>query len=66
MACRMGEESYLYRYLQHTSDRSRNKLSCMTVLLREHTMLLFQSTKVILIPLEFINFNRNGIQYETY
>ena len=44
-----GEESDLYRQLQHTSDRSRYKLSCVTVLLREHTMLLpaIQSTTVI-------------------
>ena len=42
------------------------KLSCVTLLLREHIVLLFltiQSTTVIgLIPLEFINFNRNGIR----
>ena len=61
-----GEESDLYRQLQHTSDRSRYKLSCVTVLLRKYTMrfnfrsfyslvLAVQSTTVIaLIPLEFI------------
>ena len=33
-----GKESYLYRQLQHTSDRSRYKLSCATALLGEHTL----------------------------
>ena len=33
-----AEESDLYRQLQHTSDRSRYKLSCVTVLSRKHTM----------------------------
>ena len=33
-----GEESDLYRQLQRTSNRSRYKLSCVTVLLRKHTM----------------------------
>ena len=33
-----GEESDLYRQLQHTNDRSRYKLSCVTVLSRKHTM----------------------------
>ena len=33
-----GEESDLYRQLQHTSDRSKYKLSNVTVLLRKHTM----------------------------
>ena len=33
-----GEESDLYRQLKRTSDRSRYKLSCVTVLLRKHTM----------------------------
>ena len=49
-------------------------MSCVTVLLRRHTMrftfrsfyslvLAFQSTTVIeLIPLEFINFNRKSIR----
>ena len=32
-----GEESDLYRQLQHTNDRSRYKLSCVIVL-RKHTM----------------------------
>ena len=67
-----GEESDLYRQLQHT--RSRYKLFFVTVLLRNHTMrfrsfyclvLAIQSTTVIertpSPPLEFINFNRNGI-----
>ena len=71
-----GEESDLYRQLQDTSDiyRSRYKLSCVTVLLRKHTMrftfrsfyslvLAIQSTTVTeLTSLEFINFNRNGIR----
>ena len=70
-----SEESDLYRQLQDTDDiyRSRYKLSCVTLLLRKHTMrftfrpfyslvLAIQSTTVReLIPLEFINFNRNGI-----
>ena len=66
-----GEESDLYRQLQHTSDRSRYKLSCVTVLLWKHTMcfrsfyslvLAIQSTTVIeLFPPEFINFKRNDI-----
>ena len=57
-----GEESDLYRQLQHTSDRSRYKLSCVTVLLHKHTMrcrsfyslvLAIQSTTVIeRIPLK--------------
>ena len=33
-----GEESDLYHQLQHTSDRSRYKLSCMTMLSHKHTM----------------------------
>ena len=33
-----GEESDLYRQLQHTSVRSRYKLSCVTVLLRKNTI----------------------------
>ena len=69
-----GEESDLYRQLQHTRNRSRYKLSCVTVLLRKHTLMMrfrsfyflvlaIQSTIMIeLIPLDFINFNRNGIR----
>ena len=69
-----GEESEIYRQLQHSRDRSRYKLSCVTVLLRKHTLMMrfrsfyslvlaIQSTTVIeLIPLEFINFNRNDIR----
>ena len=34
-----GEESDLYRQLQHTRNRSRYKLSCVTVLLRKHTLM---------------------------
>ena len=33
-----GEESDLYHQLQHTSDRLRYKLSCMTMLSHKHTM----------------------------
>ena len=69
-----GKESDLYRQLQHSRDRSRYKLSCVTVLLCKHTLMMrfrsfyslvpaIQSTTVIeLILLEFINFNRNGIR----
>ena len=67
-----GKESDLCRQLQRTGDRSRYKLSCVTVLLWKHTMrfrsfyslvLAIQSTTVIeLILLEFINFKRNGIR----
>ena len=71
-----GEESDLFCQLQYTSDiyKSRYKLSCVTVLLRKHTMrftfrsfyslvLAIQSTTVIeLISPEFINFNRDAIR----
>ena len=67
-----GEESDLYRQLQHTSVRSRYKLSCVTLLVRKHTIrfrsfyslvLAIQSATVMeLIPLGFINFNRNDIR----
>ena len=71
-----GEESDIYRQLQETGDiyRSRYKVSCVTVLLRKlahnafhfQIILLSSSGHSIynsdeLIPLEFINFNRNGI-----
>ena len=70
-----GEESDIYRQLQETGDihRSRCKVSCVTVLLRKlahnafhfQIILLSSSGHSIynsdeLIPLEFINFNRNG------
>ena len=70
-----GEESDIYRQPQETGDiyRSRYKVSCVTVLLRElahnafpfQIILLSSSGHSIynsdeLIPLEFINFNRNG------
>ena len=70
-----GEESDIYRQPQETGDiyRSRYKVSCVTVLLRKlahnafhfQIILLSSSGHSIynsdeLIPLEFINFNRNG------
>ena len=69
-----GEESDIYRQLQETGDiyRSRCKVSCVTVLRKlAHNAFHFQiillssSSHSIynsdeLIPLEFINFNRNG------
>ena len=72
-----GEESNLYRQLQETGGiyRSKFKVSYVTVLLRKlaHNAFHFQ---IILLsssghsiynsdrtyPLEFINFNRNGIR----
>ena len=71
-----GEESDLYHQLQETGDiyRSRYKVSCVTVLLCKlahnafhfQIILLSSSGHSIynsdeLIPLEFINFNRNSI-----
>ena len=70
-----GEESDIYRQPQETGDiyRSRYKVSCVTVLLRKlahnafhfQIILLSSSGHSIynsdeLIPLKFINFNRNG------
>ena len=71
-----GEESDIYGQLQETGDiyRSRYKVSCVIVLLRKlahnafhfQIILLSSSGHSIynsdeLIPLEFINFNRNVI-----
>ena len=70
-----GEESGIYRQLQETGDiyRSRCKVSCVTVLLRKLAHNAFHFQIILLsssghsiynsdepIPLEFINFNRNG------
>ena len=46
-----GEEIYLYRQLQHTSDRCRwrYKLSCVTVLLRKHAGYLPFAGKIRLV-----------------
>ena len=66
MACGVAKKAIYIISCNRTSKRSRYKMSCVTVFLREHTMLLFlaiQSTTVIeLISLEFIKFNRNSIR----
>ena len=59
-----GEESYLYRQLQRTTNRSRYKLSCVTVLLRKHNafqiILLSSSGHSIYNNLELIPLQMKG------